>query len=47
MHSPRALVPIAKTALSPFNVNKMAKAILAEVINGVQHRERSVSFNLF
>ncbi|MGP1917145.1 MAG: pyridoxal phosphate-dependent aminotransferase [Candidatus Hodgkinia cicadicola] len=47
MHSPRALVPIAKTALSPFNVNKIAKAILAEVINGVQHRERSVSFNLF
>ncbi|MGP1911830.1 MAG: hypothetical protein ACTS5A_01560 [Candidatus Hodgkinia cicadicola] len=29
-----------------FNVNKIAEVIIAEVINGVQHRERSVSFDL-
>ncbi|MGP1925470.1 MAG: pyridoxal phosphate-dependent aminotransferase [Candidatus Hodgkinia cicadicola] len=47
MRTPKALVPVARTTLSPFNVNKIAKAILAEAIDGVQHRERSVSFNLF
>ncbi|MGP1916791.1 MAG: aminotransferase class I/II-fold pyridoxal phosphate-dependent enzyme [Candidatus Hodgkinia cicadicola] len=47
MHAPKALVPVARTALSPFNVNKIAKAILAGTINEVQHRERSLSFNLF
>ncbi|MGP1918172.1 MAG: pyridoxal phosphate-dependent aminotransferase [Candidatus Hodgkinia cicadicola] len=47
MHTTKALIPVAKTVLSPFNVNKVAKAILAEVLNGVQHRELSASFNLF
>ncbi len=47
MHSTKALIPAAKMALSPFNVNKIVKAILAEAINGAQHRERSVSYNSF
>ncbi|MFP3018962.1 MAG: histidinol-phosphate transaminase [Candidatus Hodgkinia cicadicola] len=47
MHTTKALALVAKTFLSPFNVNKIAKAILAEAINGARHRELSASYNLF
>ncbi|MGP1918670.1 MAG: pyridoxal phosphate-dependent aminotransferase [Candidatus Hodgkinia cicadicola] len=47
MCTPKALAPVVRTALSPFNVNKIAKVIVAGTINEVQHYERSVSFNLF
>lgn len=47
MHMNKALVPVTNRAVSPFNVNKIAKAVLVKALASAYHRKLSVWYNTF